>query len=76
LAEDSREGYSDEELFVRARAGDVRARERLAERYLPLARRQAEIGERIGVSQMQVSRLIRHALIRLCAGLIEHEPLE
>ena len=32
---------------------------------------QAEIGERIGVSQMQVSRLIRHALIRLRAGLRE-----
>jgi RNA polymerase sigma-B factor len=31
---------------------------------------QAEIGERIGVSQMQVSRLIRQALARLreCAG--------
>ena len=32
---------------------------------------QAEIGERIGVSQMQVSRLIRQALIRLRAGLAE-----
>ena len=32
---------SDGELFARARAGDVRARERLAERYLPLARRLA-----------------------------------
>ena len=41
MAEDSREGYSDGELFARARAGDVRARERLAERYLPLARRLA-----------------------------------
>ncbi len=30
---------------------------------------QAEIGERIGVSQMQVSRLIRQALARLRAGL-------
>jgi RNA polymerase sigma-B factor len=30
---------------------------------------QAEIGERIGVSQMQVSRLIRQALVRLRAGL-------
>ncbi|HEV3071237.1 MAG TPA: SigB/SigF/SigG family RNA polymerase sigma factor [Solirubrobacteraceae bacterium] len=30
---------------------------------------QAEIGERIGVSQMQVSRLIRQALTRLRAGL-------
>ncbi len=29
---------------------------------------QAEIGERIGVSQMQVSRLIRQALIRMRAG--------
>jgi RNA polymerase sigma-B factor len=34
---------------------------------------QAEIGERIGVSQMQVSRLIRQALARLRAGL-EAEP--
>jgi RNA polymerase sigma-B factor len=33
---------------------------------------QAEIGERIGVSQMQVSRLIRQALARLRAGLAEH----
>ena len=32
---------------------------------------QAEIGERIGVSQMQVSRLIRQALVRLRAGLAE-----
>ena len=30
---------------------------------------QAEIGERIGVSQMQVSRLIRQALARLRAGV-------
>ena len=29
---------------------------------------QAEIGERIGVSQMQVSRLIRQALARLRAS--------
>jgi RNA polymerase sigma-B factor len=34
---------------------------------------QAEIGERIGVSQMQVSRLIRQALVRLRVGL-EEEP--
>jgi RNA polymerase sigma-B factor len=33
--------HSDGELFARARAGDVRARELLAERYLPLARRLA-----------------------------------
>jgi RNA polymerase sigma-B factor len=32
---------------------------------------QAEIGERIGVSQMQVSRLIRQALTRLRGGLEE-----
>ena len=32
---------------------------------------QAEIGERIGVSQMQVSRLIRQALTRLRGGLDE-----
>lgn len=32
---------------------------------------QAEIGERIGVSQMQVSRLIRHALAQLREGLRE-----
>jgi RNA polymerase sigma-B factor len=32
---------------------------------------QAEIGKRIGVSQMQVSRLIRQALARLRAGLEE-----
>ncbi len=36
---------------------------------------QAEIGERIGVSQMQVSRLIRQALARMRAGLREEEPL-
>jgi RNA polymerase sigma-B factor len=35
---------------------------------------QAEIGERIGVSQMQVSRLIRGALMRLRAGLAETPP--
>ena len=39
---------------------------------------QAEIGERIGVSQMQVSRMIRHALARLRLGLdqtAEHRDL-
>jgi RNA polymerase sigma-B factor len=41
LAEDFREAHSDGELFARVRAGDVRARERLAERYLPLAHRLA-----------------------------------
>jgi RNA polymerase sigma-B factor len=35
---------------------------------------QAEIGERIGVSQMQVSRLIRQALARLREGLGETPP--
>jgi RNA polymerase sigma-B factor len=35
---------------------------------------QAEIGERIGVSQMQVSRLIRQALARMRGGLDEEEP--
>jgi RNA polymerase sigma-B factor len=35
---------------------------------------QAEIGERIGVSQMQVSRLIRQALARLREGLREDPP--
>ncbi len=34
---------------------------------------QAEIGARIGVSQMQVSRLIRQAIARLRAGL-ENQP--
>jgi RNA polymerase sigma-B factor len=37
---------------------------------------QAEIGERIGVSQMQVSRLIRQALVRLRAGLAERPSPE
>jgi RNA polymerase sigma-B factor len=37
---------------------------------------QAEIGERIGVSQMQVSRLIRQALTRLRAGLDEQDASE
>lgn len=41
MAEDSRDGHSDRELFARARTGDGRAREQLAERYLPLARRLA-----------------------------------
>jgi RNA polymerase sigma-B factor len=35
---------------------------------------QAEIGERIGVSQMQVSRLIRQALTRLRAGVDASAP--
>ncbi len=35
---------------------------------------QAEIGERIGVSQMQVSRLIRQALTRLRGGIGEEDP--
>jgi RNA polymerase sigma-B factor len=37
---------------------------------------QAEIGERIGVSQMQVSRLIRQALARLREGVREDLPRE
>jgi RNA polymerase sigma-B factor len=37
---------------------------------------QAEIGERIGVSQMQVSRLIRQALSRLREGLGETPPTD
>ncbi len=37
---------------------------------------QTEIGERIGVSQMQVSRLIRQALARLRVGLAERPPSE
>jgi RNA polymerase sigma-B factor len=41
LADDSLGAHSDGELFARARAGDARARELLAERYLPLARRLA-----------------------------------
>jgi RNA polymerase sigma-B factor len=36
---------------------------------------QAEIGDRIGVSQMQVSRLIRQALARLRAGVDADAPL-
>jgi RNA polymerase sigma-B factor len=41
LTEESRGGHSDGDLFARARAGDTSAREQLAERYLPLARRLA-----------------------------------
>jgi RNA polymerase sigma-B factor len=41
LTEESQEAHSDRELFALARSGDARARERLAERYLPLARRLA-----------------------------------
>jgi RNA polymerase sigma-B factor len=37
---------------------------------------QAEIGERIGVSQMQVSRLIRQALVRLREGLQDDSSRE
>ncbi|MHB1467978.1 MAG: sigma-70 family RNA polymerase sigma factor, partial [Solirubrobacteraceae bacterium] len=38
---------------------------------------QAEIGARIGVSQMQVSRLIRQSLARLREGLDEDDtPIE
>jgi RNA polymerase sigma-B factor len=38
---------------------------------------QAEIGQRIGLSQMQVSRIIRHALTRLQAstGARDEQPL-
>lgn len=36
---------------------------------------QAEIGERIGISQMQVSRLIRQAIARLREGLREDPPM-
>ena len=37
---------------------------------------QAEIGERIGVSQMQVSRLIRQSVSRLRAAARDPEPAD
>jgi RNA polymerase sigma-B factor len=68
---------ADDDQFERAEDRAMLAR--LARRISPREREvlrlrfvedltQAEIGERIGVSQMQVSRIIRHALARLQAG--------
>ena len=77
--------WTDRQLKQR---GDDRARAELAARYLPLARRlarryreelhQREIAERIGCSQMTISRMLRDAVETLCrcaAGpSVRHEP--
>lgn len=39
-------------------------------------RTQSQIGEQIGVSQMQVSRILRSVLARLRAGLVDDEPVQ
>jgi RNA polymerase sigma-B factor len=68
-------GRAEERATLEPLLAHISARERVV---LELRFRedltQAEIGERIGVSQMQVSRLIRQALSRLRAGLGEELP--
>ena len=39
-------------------------------------RTQSQIGEQIGVSQMQVSRILRSVLARLRARLVDDEPVQ
>jgi RNA polymerase sigma-B factor len=67
--EDQRLSSVDDQATIFAAAQHLPQRERQI-LYLRFGEdlTQAEIGERIGVSQMQVSRLIRQALIRLRAG--------
>ena len=61
-----------EERAVLELPGPISARERLVLRLRFVEDlTQAQIGERIGVSQMQVSRLIRQAVARIRAGLGE-----
>ena len=57
-------------LAVQKRStGDVRQLVRIAQLYYRLHLSQAEIGERLGISQMHVSRLLRAALADLDARL-------
>jgi RNA polymerase sigma-B factor len=65
------QGYdrAEERATIEPLMGRINARERTVLRLrFEEDLTQAEIGERIGVSQMQVSRLIRQALARLHAG--------
>jgi RNA polymerase sigma-B factor len=66
LAEDSREGHSDGDLFARARAGDARAREQLAERYLPLAR---QLARRYQRSEEPLEDLVQVASLGLLQAI-------
>src|ERR671929_189761 len=77
----SRAAREQELLRRYHRHGDLRARDQLAEEMLPLARAlagryagrgepkedltQTEISERVGVSQMQISRIIRQSIAKL-----------
>ena len=73
--EDGRLELVDEQTTVYAAAQHLCERDRTI-LYLRFGEdlTQAEIGERIGVSQMQVSRLIRQALARMRAGVGEEPP--
>jgi RNA polymerase sigma-B factor len=67
----SEQGYdrAEERATIEPLLGRISSRERTVLRLrFEEDLTQAEIGERIGVSQMQVSRLIRQALARLRAG--------
>jgi len=54
-------------LFACRDAGDPHARDALAERFLPLARRYEHfgVGEHLGVGQIQISRLLHQTLTHL-----------
>jgi RNA polymerase sigma-B factor len=71
------DGYrqADERATLEPLLAGISARERIVlELRFGEDLTQAEIGERIGVSQMQVSRLIRQALARLRTGLRQRAP--
>jgi RNA polymerase sigma-B factor len=54
-------------------AGNAGKREVLLNRFFP-GLTQHEIGERLGISQMHISRLLRGALEKMRAGLTDEDP--
>ncbi len=62
---------------LRRAIDDLTDRERLVlELRFVEERTQSQIGEQIGVSQMQVSRILRSVITRLRAGLVDDEPVQ
>jgi RNA polymerase sigma-B factor len=70
VAERPSQGRSDGELFAEARAGDERARELLAERYLPLARRLARRYQR---SEEPLEDLVQVASLGLLKAIDRYD---
>ena len=61
---------------LRRAIGDLTDRERLVlELRFVEERTQSQIGEQIGVSQMQVSRILRSVISRLRADVVDDQPV-